>query len=232
MNTPPNNPELIDRLAAEYVLGTLRGAARRRLERWRASSMAVDERCLFWEGRLTALLKELKPVEPPARVWRAIRQRIASSSPTRRRSLVRNLALAASVLLVVVLAALWFRRELVPERATEVATITAPSGPIWQVEIFSRAGEPPRLAVRAGAQAARPAGHDYELWALPQGGKPVSLGVLPYAKASLHRALTSAEVEALGRSSRLAVSLEPPGGSPTGQPTGAIVFVVPLERAG
>ena len=55
-----------------------------------------------------------------------------------------------------------------------------------------RTGAPPRLAVRAGAQATRPAGHDYELWALPQGGKPVSLGLLPYAQASLLRPLTAA----------------------------------------
>jgi anti-sigma-K factor RskA len=233
MISAPNNPELIDRLAAEYVLGTLRGAARRRLERWRITSTPVDQRCVFWEGRLTPLLlKDLKPVNPPARLWRGIRDRIAPGGPMTRRSAVRNLALAASVLLVVVLAALWYRRELVPERATEVATITAPSGMIWQVEVFARAGEPPRLAVRAGATAARPSGHDYELWALPQGGKPVSLGVLPYAQGSLRRQLTAGELQALGRSTQLAVSLEPPGGSPTGQPTGAIVFIVPLQRAG
>lgn len=232
MNTAPNNPELIDRLAAEYVLGTLRGAARRRLERWRATAAPVDQRCAFWEGRLTPLLRGVGPVQPPARVWRDIRERIAPSSRTTRRSVVRNLALAASLLLAVVLAALWYRRELVPERATEVATITAPTGAIWQVEVFARAGEPPRLAVRAGARAARPAGHDYELWALPRGGKPVSLGLLPYAQGSLRRQLTAPEQEALSHSTQLAVSLEPPGGSPTGQPTGAIVFIVPLQRSG
>jgi len=232
MNTAPTNPELIDRLAAEYVLGTLRGAARRRFERWRATSTPVDQRCGFWEERLTALLRDVKPVRPPAHVWRGIRERIAPSTPTTRRSVIRNLALAASVLLVVVLAALWYRREFVPERATEVATITAPTGAIWQVEVFARAGQPPRLSVRAGARAVRPAGHDYELWALPQGGKPVSLGVLPYQEAMLHRQLSTPEQGALSRSTQLAVSLEPPGGSPTGQPTGAIVFIVPLQRAG
>jgi anti-sigma-K factor RskA len=232
MNTAPDNPELIDRLAAEYVLGTLRGAARRRFARWRATSTPVDQRCAFWEGRLIPLLRGVRPVQPPARVWRGVRARIALSSPTTRRSRVRNLALAASVLLVVVLAALWYRRELVPERATEVATITAPTGAIWQVEVFARAGEPPRLSVHAGAAAMRPAGHDYELWALPRGGKPVSLGLLPYQAGMLRRQLTTPEREALSHSTQLAVSLEPPGGSPTGQPTGAIVFIVPLQRAG
>jgi len=232
MNTAPDNPELIDRLAAEYVLGTLRGAARRRLERWRATSPLVDQRCVFWEARLTPLLRELTPVRPPPRVWRGIRQRVVPASGLPRRGAVRYLALAASVLLVIVLAALWYRRELVPERATEVATISAPAGALWQVEIVSRAGELPRLRVRAAALAAQPAGHDYELWALPKGGKPVSLGVLPYGERTLRRALTPVEGEALARSTQLAVSLEPAGGSPTGQPTGAILYLVPLHRAG
>ena len=66
MNTAPNNPPLLDRLAAEYVLGTLRGAARARLERWRASSPALEQRCVYWEERLLPLLRGTRPVQPPA----------------------------------------------------------------------------------------------------------------------------------------------------------------------
>jgi len=232
MNTAPDNPELVDRLAAEYVLGTLRGAARRRFERWRATAPLVDQRCVFWEARLTPLLRELTPVRPPARVWQAIRQRVAPASSSPRRGAVRRLALAASVLLVIVLAALWYQRVLVPERITEAATISAPAGALWRVEVVSRGREPPGLRVHAAALAAQPKGHDYELWALPAGGKPVSLGVLPYGERTLRRALTAVEGEALDRSTQLAVSLEPPGGSPTGQPTGEIVYLATLHRAG
>jgi anti-sigma-K factor RskA len=233
MNAAPDNPALIDRLAAEYVLGTLRGAARRRLERWRASSGFVEQRCTFWEERLLPLLHELRPLPPPAHVWRAIQARLALPVSVPRATSWRSFALAASVLLVTALAALLLWRSLAPGRAVEVATISAPSGALmWQVEVSGRAGEAHRLNVRAGAFATHPDGRDYELWALPASGKPVSLGVLPVHAAALHRALSSAQARALAGSLKLAVSVEPPGGSPSGQPTGAIVFVVPLQTVG
>lgn len=233
MNTAPDNPALITRLAAEYVLGTLRGPARRRMERWRAGSPLVDQQCRFWEDRLMPLLQGLKPVQPPPHVWQGIRRRLNLSPAAPRGGAMRTLALAASVVLVVALAALWYWRTLAPARAAEVATISAPSGGLmWQVEIFGRAGEAGSLSVHAGALAARPTGRDYELWALPKAGAPVSLGLLPYLEATARRALTPAQRQALANSTQLAVSVEPPGGSPTGQPTGAVVFVAPLHVVG
>jgi len=230
MNTAPDDPVLIDRLAAEYVLGTLRGPARRRLERWRDTSPLVDEQCRYWEQRLVALLQRLKPVPPPPRVWQGIRQKLHLAVPAPRARALRTFALAASVVLVLGLAALLYWRTLIPGRAGEVATISAQSGTLlWQVEIYGRAGEAASLRVRAAAQAARPAGHDYELWALPKAGAPVSLGLLPYQASSARRALTRAQQQALADSAQLAVSIEPPGGSPTGAPTGPVVFVVPLH---
>jgi anti-sigma-K factor RskA len=85
--------------------------------------------------------------------------------------------------------------------------------------------------VHAAKLPARPAGRDYELWALPKNGNPVSLGVLPTEGTST-RALTVIQKAALASSSQLAVSIEPPGGSPTAQPTGDIVFVAPLRASG
>jgi anti-sigma-K factor RskA len=228
MNTAPTDAELLNRLAAEYVLGTLRGAARRRLERWRVSSPALDERCRFWEDRLLPLLLGLKPLEPPAHVWPRIRARLELRPAAQRRPW-SALALAASVVLVAFLAVLVYWRTLGPGRALESATISAPSGALmWQVEISGRPGAE-RLSVRASTLAAPPAGRDYELWALPKGGAPVSLGLLPYRHSLAHRVLSAMQQQALAHSTQLAVSVEPPGGSPTGQPTGAVVFVVPLR---
>jgi anti-sigma-K factor RskA len=65
----------------------------------------------------------------------------------------------------------------------------------------------------------------YELWALPRDGKPpVSLGLLP-RQGEIARPLTSIQSAALLAAGKLAVSIEPPGGSPTGAPTGPVVMV-------
>jgi anti-sigma-K factor RskA len=229
MITPPQNPQLLDRLAAEYVLGTLRGGARRRLERWRASSAQLEARCRFWEERLLPLLGGVRPRRPPAHVWRTIQQRLQLTTP--RASTWRPLTLAASVLVVLALGVLWYWQSTTALHPADAATISTPGGPVlWQVEVSARHGTLQRLVVQAGASAAPPAGHDYELWALPKGGKPVSLGVLPYGKALSEHALSEAQRQALGAAAQLAVSVEPRGGSPSGQPTGAVVFVVPLQR--
>jgi anti-sigma-K factor RskA len=222
----PDNQELIDRLASEYALGTLRGPARRRFERWRASTPGVDQRCRFWEERLIHLARGLRPVQPAAHVWSGIERRL--NLPTRQPAVrrTRAFALAASVVLMVGLAALLYWRGPAPLRATAVATISAKSGErIWQLEVL---GNAERLVVHAAQLPARAAGSDFELWALPKGGTPVSLGVLPVASTSI-RSLNAMQKQALTLSSQVAVSIEPRGGSPTGQPTGAVLYVAPLR---
>ncbi len=67
-----SNPQLIERLAAEYVLGTLHGGARRRFERLLADRFDVRLAVTVWEKRLTPLANSIAPVKPPAHVWRAI----------------------------------------------------------------------------------------------------------------------------------------------------------------
>jgi anti-sigma-K factor RskA len=69
--------DTIHALAAEYVVGTLHGRARRRFE-----AMARDDREVAaiverWEAQLTPLAEGISPIEPPARLWGAIEARIA-----------------------------------------------------------------------------------------------------------------------------------------------------------
>jgi anti-sigma-K factor RskA len=219
----PQDPTIIDSLAAEYVLGTLRGPARRRFEKWRASVPQIAERCRFWEENLMPLARGLRPVQPPPHVWQGIRARLnfVQSQPRRRPG--RMLAIAASILLVAGLSALLYWRGLV-QRPTEIATIATPAGTqAWEVDFYQG-----RLVVRTGRLPAHPTDRDFELWALPTGGKPVSLGVLP-ASGSAQRTLTVAQQQALASASQVAVTLEPLGGSPTGQPTSTPLFVAPLR---
>ncbi len=224
----PENPEIVDRLAAEYALGTLRGRARRRFERWRESTPLVEERAAFWESRLVELAKGVTPLTPPTRVWDAIRSRLGFGAARWRRSRMRTLGMVAGVALVLAVGALLYWQTFGPQRPTQVAAISATSGErVWTIEIY---GKNARLTLRAGTLPARPAGRDYELWALPKGGMPVSLGLLP-DEGSAQRALTAVQQQALAAAAQVAVSVEPTGGSATGQPTGAIVFVAPLRAS-
>jgi anti-sigma-K factor RskA len=218
------SPELIERLAAEYVLGTLRGSARRRFERWRSDSPLIETRCRWWEDQLMGLARNVPPVEPPARIWSGIEQRLALARAPRARWM-RPLAIAAGIVLVAALAALWYWPGGPFARPSAVANI-APAGaaPVWHVEVFTRAA---RLVARAERAPPAAAGRDYELWALPAGGNPVSLGLLPRT-GQVRRALSTRQQQALAGSMRVAVSIEPVGGSPTGLPT-TVVFFAPLS---
>lgn len=222
----PRDPNVVDPLAAEYVLGTLRGPARRRFERWRASSPLVQERCRFWEEHLLQLAKGLRPVQPPAHLWQGIRARLNLAGSAPRRPMARRFAIAASVVLVIGMAALLYWRNVEPGRISEVATISAASGvPAWQIEVYGKSG---RMIVRAGQLPPRATDRDFELWALPAGGSPVSLGILP-AGGTAQRMLTAAQQQALTRAAQIAVTVEQLGGSPTGQPTTTPIFVAPLH---
>lgn len=229
----PNNQELVDRLAAEYVLGTLRGPARRRFERWRSSSTMVDARCRLWEERLLPLARGLTPVRPPPRVWEGISRRLRFRPASRRRAFKWTQALAAGILVATGGALLYWQS---PGAVIQQATIATPAGapgaaaaPVWQVEVHAARLRQAQLVIRTEALPPAHAGHDYELWALPAKGAPVSLGVLPSADGVARRVLKPEQLRALGNATTLAVSLEPAGGSPTGAPTGPVVQTAPLQ---
>ncbi len=225
---PQDHPDVIDSLAAEYVLGTLRGRARRRFEKWRAETPLVDERCRFWEDNLMRLAKGLRPVRPPPHVWQGIRARLNLSNRDHKRR-GRPWAVAASVLLVLGLSAVLYWRSLEPGKLTAVAMITAPAGAeIWEVDVYRDTG---RVIMRAGQVPVHPADRDFELWALPAGGKPVSLGVMP-AGGTSQRTLTDVQKQALASSTQVAITVEQLGGSPTGNPTTKPIYVAPLRAAG
>lgn len=217
-----DDPQLIEALSAEYVLGTLRGRARARLERWRATSPPIDAAIHAWENRLVHLALATPAVTPAVAVWRAIERRIDGARRARSPSQWR--ALAAVVALCLIVGAAFFAWRIEQARTLQTfATIAQPSGaPLWRIEVSS---DYERLqAVALGPVGARP-DKSLELWALPDSGKaPVSLGLLP-ERGRLERRLTEAQQSALRAASRVAVSLEPTGGSPTGAPTGPVLFV-------
>lgn len=222
-----DQPELIDALAAEYVLGTLRGAARRRFERWMAAEWHIRGRVQTWEARLMPLAMNIVPVDPSPQTWEAIERRtsVAAARPTRRPALRALAAIVVLCALFVGVYIVWQATQ--PPTLEPIATIQGEKGAaVWSIELDATQE---RLRVVALPGAVAQPGHSFELWALPSGkGAPVSLGLLP-AAGQLERKLSEGQRAAIGGAAKLAVSLEPTGGSPTGAPTGPVLYVAPLK---
>ncbi len=235
-----DDPKLIDALAAEYVLGTLGGRARRRFERWRSTEWHVERRVQAWEERLSGLALRLTPMRPSPHVWSRIEQRIsATAAPgtqaprsegadARRPSRWRALAAAAAVIVVLVGGFAAWRITQAP-RYEQFVTITNPNAtaPAWVIQADA---DLQHLRAVAGGGVTAQAGKSFELWALPDNGSaPVSLGLMPITgRADMQ--LTPAQRLALQGASKVAISLEPEGGSPTHAPTGPVLFVAERVR--
>jgi anti-sigma-K factor RskA len=78
-----NKPALQDRLAAEYVLGTLRGRARLRFQAWMRADAALRNAVGEWEQRLAPMAAGVRDVAPPSRVWQGIEARIGAPAAAR-----------------------------------------------------------------------------------------------------------------------------------------------------
>jgi anti-sigma-K factor RskA len=227
--------EQVDALAGEAVLGTLRGRARQRLERLARTQRNIADAMRAWEERLLPLAEALPPVAPPARVWSAIVSRIGaqgSASSTSRPASVgwwRGFALAGlamSLALAVVLL------RSTPERAEGNLVIVLAGQDAKPGRVASATRASRYLTVKAVAPLNVAPDRALELWMLPDGGNPRSLGVLPAAPPSAiaRIELPAAADQTLQSIPALAVSLEPAGGSPTGLPTGPVLYTGPVQR--
>lgn len=215
------NARTIDELAAQYALGTLRGAARVRFERVCRDDRRALEAVHRWEDRLLDLAGSVTPARPSPVVWRKIQLRLGHSRALSFRRTATQWAMAAGVAALTAAIVWWTTVAPAPQI---VATIADQQQTLlWRIE-----ARPDREELLVAALPALPqdAQHAYELWALPSqaGGAPVSLGLMPQTGRRELR-LTDVQRAALASATQVAISLEPVGGSPTGAPTGPVLFV-------
>ncbi|MEZ5829467.1 MAG: anti-sigma factor [Hyphomicrobiales bacterium] len=213
--------------AAEYVLGVLGAGERRAAEARIVRDAAFAREVAFWEARLAPLAEGVAPVTPPDDAWDRIEARLVrqatSAEPKRglwnNLPLWRGLALASGALAAACIAALAFLADL-PERGQPlVATLDEQSGHPG----FVAAANPSdgSLTIVPAALLGQ-AQHSLELWVIPPGGKPHSLGLVdPDRPVKVQ--IPPELLPHVSADSVLAISLEPLGGSPTGQPTGPVV---------
>lgn len=219
--------ELADALAAQYVAGTLRGRARARFEALLPGHPALQRAVADWQRRLLPLTGVLPGEPPPARVWQALERRLwPTPQPLpwwQRLGLWR--ALSGAALAGLVGMAVLVGRPAPAEPPVVVVLQSTGGDPALSggvVASFSADGQ--ALVARPLTPVALQTDRVLELWWAPEKGKPSSLGLIRADGVTvLPRGRLPGGLKGSGID-HMAVSVEPPGGSPTGQPTGPVVF--------
>jgi anti-sigma-K factor RskA len=242
MTDKRHNPEL-EALAAERALGLLSPDQAQQAAALEASDPAFAAEVARWRGRLAPLLDEIEPVEPPSGLWQRIAQATAVSDESNvivlRRSMARwralgvgMTALAASFGLVLLL-----QPGVGPGPAPTIVQSPKPplvamlGGDNKNMKVVASWDPAARQLVLAVAEdmPADPR-HAHELWVIPSDGKPRSLGTMA-AGNKMHMRLADTLARLLQQGATIAISVEPPGGSPTGSPTGPVVASGSLDQA-
>lgn len=222
-----SDPRLQSLLAAEYVLGSLHGAARRRFAALLAHEPRLRREVEYWQRRLNPLAEILPLQQPRKRVWKDIQRRIRGGEvPPGWPALLwnslafwRSLAAGSiAAFLLAILAALQLNKDyqeaihyvavLKNEQAQPMLIATMDNN-MFTVDMLGPDNTGPDEVM--------------EIWCLPRdGGKPASIGLLKGRRASMP--LSHEQLEQLRSAGEIAVSIEPAGGSPTGLPTGPVMY--------
>ncbi len=231
MNTPFDGEQNNLRYA-EYVLGVLDADARAAVAREVATRDEAAVAVALWERRLAPLAESLPEMVPSAGVWPRIRQTLGweahresrpvgfwgTARPWRWISLGTSLAAAACLML-------WLRGPVgeIPKPghiALMVSSIRQDNGVTdWTATMDL---DRKQILLVPATLPAVPNGRSTQLWLIPAGKAPISVGVFAPDRAVV-LPLNPELLAQLGPTAALAVSYEPPGGSPTGQPTGMVI---------
>jgi anti-sigma-K factor RskA len=202
-----------------------------------------------WERRLAPLAESVDEVAPPPDLWPKIERSLRDAlrpawgsaewrrgEGGRRRGqggaasvLWRAWALGATAA-AAALAGLLVLRPAPPPAAPRLVAVLSDAQARPAFLVSTAPGE--RRVAAESVTGLQPAGGDrvHELWVLPGGtGSPISLGVLDAAGRTA-RPLPDRVLGLLTTGRGVAVSLEPTGGSPTGAPTGPVVYTGVLLR--
>jgi len=240
MNTPDDSDNNNLRYA-EYALGVLDADARAAV----AQEILVNEQAAtavaLWQRQLAPLAEDFGEITPAARLWPGIRQALQLDAPTpplQRPSLWENLrlwqwigvgaSLVATACLVLLVVAPLRPPPTVVTGGLMVSTIKQENGVAsWTATLDLQRKQ---IIVVAASPGAIAPDRSTELWLIPSGQKPVPVGVFA-AGGVTTLSLSAALLAQLGPTAILAVSVEPLGGSPTGQPTGPVVATGAISGA-
>ena len=209
-----------DLAAAEYVLGTLEPGERRDFLRHLTTDPTAAAAVADWQARLAPLALTAMETVPPVTLWPRIEATLASgpvaANDNRTAGRWRAAALAASLVALAMSGVAW-REATLESSPPAIAALSAPGGaPALLVTYDSKASRLRAVPVNMTAQP----GRSLELWMIVGQGAPESMGVLAAGGASMERRIDAREMADM----QFAVSSEPIGGSPTGAPTGPVLW--------
>ncbi|MGH8191166.1 MAG: anti-sigma factor [Rhodanobacteraceae bacterium] len=239
MNTPLDHEPEQDLRYAEYVLGVLDADARAAVEQEIETSSQAAAEVARWQEYLLPLAEDIAPAAPPDSVWARIVSELGFGKPSlgeppataraswwNRLELWRGFAFGAAAVAVAFIIAFLVvpRSSIAPAPTPSVtymaSTITQNNGQVgWTATMDVRHA---RMVVVPARPQSLPGGRAPELWLIPAGQKPIPVGMIA-THAPTIIVLDAALVARLAPTAALAVSVEPPGGSPTGQPTGPVI---------
>lgn len=235
-----DDAELQDLLAAEFVLGSLRGAARRRMQSLLRQDPVLLARVGRWEERMFGLALRAPGVKAPSRVWRAVRSRIRPRRPSLGAGWLgwwdrlggRQIAFASLAgigALAALVAALVLPASAPQHRMVAVLNDQRAQASIllsWTPEEATRR----RIQVRILTHPEMPPGTSWQAWLIvPNDAAPIALGFVTGAERQ-QLEIPAAAVAPLSGPAAIGVSLEAQGGSASGLPSGPYLFQGPVLR--
>lgn len=228
MADPIEPDDAFEDLAAEHALGVLEGEALARARVLQHSDPTFVRAVAEWQLLFAPLLSETEATAPPEDLWQRLSRTIEGAArvdwPKRvrrwRNAAIATMALAASLALALIMD-LDQRQAQVPAPASaprHVAQLVDAEG----TPLLAIAYDPGSGTIKVGPAALGNAERVPELWVIPEGGVPHSLGELTTAGTT--RIVGRADLQRLVRDgATLAITLEERATIPHTAPTSDII---------
>jgi anti-sigma-K factor RskA len=231
----------IDGLAAEYVLGTLTREERQVVADRRVIDKELDLAIEAWERRLAPLVETISPVAPSPNLYNKIRTQIGPSQQVvslkareqmlaRRAARWRNAFVGATAVAASLVGVLGYRETVGRDEARQYVAVldSGDDLPAFLLTVDTRTKMCVITAVNPPTQSAK----TYQVWMVSDKmPKPKSLGMVNKPGEMQMMPMQSRSEMDLLMNASFAVSVEPMGGSPTGAPSGPVMFTGKLVQA-
>lgn len=217
----------LDALCGEYLVGTLRGAARRRFERALAQEPRVAQRLAYWQSVVAPRYTRMIEEQPSASVWQRLERDLGlsryRSAWYQRAGFWRAWAVTATAALVIVLGVDYQRRAEPPPQIAEL-TGTGAGMPVITAHLSRDSGT---MVLHSSRPLIAGPSQSYELWLLTPDNRVLSVAVVGSLDTRFE--VPEGMRPRLREGGRLAISVEPAGGSPTGRATGPVILIGPIK---